>query len=199
MPTKEVAPRRGLWEQLYLPEIIRGMGITLRHFFINTFTSRDIVTIRYPEVKRTYPERFRGVHRLMKREDGSVRCVACMMCSTACPAHCITIEAGEREEGSIEKFPVTFEINELLCVVCGMCVEACPCDAIRMDTGIHFPPVEHRSETYMAKDDLIKLGGQNISQQGGAGPNWREMYKELGDTRQIYDNNKKYNQQIKGS
>ena len=25
------------WERLYLPEIIKGMGITSRHFFVNLF------------------------------------------------------------------------------------------------------------------------------------------------------------------
>lgn len=197
---KVVTFRRGLWEQLYVPEIIRGLSVTLRHFFVNTFGSKDIVTIRYPEEKRVYPERYRGVHRLMLREDGTVRCVACMMCSTICPANCIHIEAGERDDGSgIEKYPVRFDIDELVCVVCGLCVEACPCDAIRMDSGIHMPPVERRYEALLRKDDLMKRGSQNISVQGGAGPDWREEYAPLGDARAIYDRNKKYNQTLKGS
>jgi NADH-quinone oxidoreductase subunit I len=197
---KIISFKRGLWEQLYLPEIVRGLGITLRHFFVNTFGSKEIVTIRYPEEKRTYPPRFRGVHRLMLREDGTVRCVACMMCSTICPAQCITIVAGEREDGSsVEKYPASFEIDELICVVCGLCVEACPCDALRMDSGIHFPPVEHRYETLMTKEDLMRLGGQNIARQGGAGPDWRETYELLGDDRQIYDREGALSEIIKGS
>jgi NADH-quinone oxidoreductase subunit I len=197
---KLVTVKRGLWEQLYLPELIRGVGITLRHFFVNTFGSREIVTVRYPEEKREYPARFRGVHRLMRREDGSVRCVACMMCSTICPAQCITIEAGEREDATgIEKYPVSFEIDELICVMCGMCVEACPCDAIRMDTGLHFPPVEHRYQALMAKEELSAMGGPNISKQGGAGPSWRETYAPVGDTRQIYDREGALSKQLKGS
>jgi len=195
---KVVTFRRGLWEQLYIPELIRGMSVTLRHFFVNTFGSKEIVTVRYPEEKRVYPERFRGVHRLMLREDGSVRCVACMMCSTACPANCIHIEAGQRED-SFEKYPVRFDIDELVCVVCGMCVEACPCDAIRMDSGIHMPPVERRYEALLRKDDLTARGGQNISVQGGAGPDWRERYAPLGELRQVYDPKKRYNETIKGS
>jgi NADH-quinone oxidoreductase subunit I len=197
---KVVTARRGLWEQLYVPELVRGLGITLRHFFLNTFGSREIVTVRYPEEKREYPPRFRGVHRLMKREDGTVRCVACMMCSTICPAQCITIEAGESADGtSVEKHPVTFEIDELVCVVCGLCVEACPCDAIRMDTGIHFPPVLRRDEALMAKEDLLKRGGPNIAVQGGAGPSWRETYAPLGEVRQIYDRQGELTRGIKGS
>jgi NADH-quinone oxidoreductase subunit I len=197
---KLVSIKRGLWEQLYLPELIRGLGITLRHFFVNTFGSRDIVTVRYPEQKREYPSRFRGVHRLMRREDGTVRCVACMMCSTICPAQCITIVAGEREDATgIEKYPVSFEIDELICVVCGLCVEACPCDAIRMDSGRHFPPVARRHEALMTKQELLELGGPNIARQGGAGPAWREAYDALGDTRQIYDRKGRLGKIIKGS
>ncbi len=197
---KPVTARRGLWEQLYVPELVRGLGITLRHFFLNTFGGKEIVTVRYPEEKREYPPRFRGVHRLMKREDGTVRCVACMMCSTICPAQCIYIEAGERSDStSVEKYPVTFEIDELICVVCGLCVEACPCDAIRMDSGIHFPPVQRRYEALMAKEDLMQLGGPNIAVQGGAGPSWRETYASLGEVRQIYDRKGELAKGIKGS
>jgi NADH-quinone oxidoreductase subunit I len=197
---KVVTFRRGLWEQLYVPELIRGLSVTLRHFFVNTFGSKEIVTIRYPEEKRVYPERFRGVHRLMLREDGTVRCVACMMCSTVCPANCIHIEAGEREdETGIEKYPVRFDIDELVCVVCGMCVEACPCDAIRMDSGIHMPPIERRYEALLRKEDLMARGSQNIAVQGGAGPEWREKYAALGDARAIYDPERRYNEHVKGS
>jgi len=193
---KVVTFRRGLWEQLYVPELVRGLGVTLRHFFVNTFGSREIVTIRYPEEKRVYPERFRGVHRLMLREDGSVRCVACMMCSTICPANCIHIEAGEREDSG-EKYPVRFDIDEMICVVCGMCVEACPCDAIRMDSGIHMPPVEQRYEALLRKDDLMARGGRSIAVQGGAGPDWREQYERLGEARAVYDRKQAYNKSIK--
>src|SRR5687768_16985821 len=132
-------------ERTFLPGVIKGLGITARHFFRNVFGRKDVVTVEYPEEAPKYPDRFRGVHRLMHRDDGSVRCVACMMCPTVCPAHCITIVPGERED-SIEKFPVVFEIDELRCVVCGLCVEVCPCDALRMDTGVHAPPVEFRGD-----------------------------------------------------
>ena len=79
----------------WLPALAKGLGVTMRHFFTNIATGKDIATIQYPEEKAPYPERFRGLHRLMLREDGSVRCVACMCCPTACPAHCITIVAEE--------------------------------------------------------------------------------------------------------
>ena len=126
-----------LLERLYFPEILRGISITTRHFFKNISNPfKNPVTIRYPEVERPIHERWRGRHRLMNREDGSLRCVACMCCATVCPARCISITPGESEDNAIMKYPVTFDIDMTRCVFCGFCVEACPVDAIRMDTGI---------------------------------------------------------------
>jgi len=118
---------------------------------------------------------------LMQRDDGAVRCVACMCCPTVCPANCITIIPEEAGDGSIEKRPAVFEIDELRCVVCGLCVESCPCDAIRMDSGVHAHPVETRGDAIMTKDLLLGLSQEigklpmSIATQGGAGPNWRNQ------------------------
>lgn len=118
-------------DKLYLPQIVAGMGTTLRHMF-NT-KRRNEVVLEYPEEKRQVRvENYRGVHRLNKDPDGRVACVACFMCSTACPAHCIHIEAGESPWPDREKYPIKFDIDELRCIYCGMCEEACPCDAIEL-------------------------------------------------------------------
>jgi NADH-quinone oxidoreductase subunit I len=174
-----------LTTQSYLPAIIGGVGVSMSHFFKNTkeailgkrpdpvteYLSEGTSTISYPEQKRPYPERFRGVHRLTTRFDGSPRCVACLCCSTACPAQCIFIEAGEYPEGDkrrgYERFPVKFVIDELRCIFCGYCVEACPCDAIRMDTGLHAVPYDSRDQFIYKKDMLMSFAsvdGQHESQ-----------------------------------
>ena len=167
--------------QSYLPEIFKGLGVSMSHFFNNTkemlknerpdpVTERisdGIQTISYPEQKRPYPQRFRGVHRLTTREDDSPRCVACLCCSTACPAQCIYIDAGEYPEGDpkrgYERYPVKFVIDELRCIFCGYCVEACPCDAIRMDSGLHAVPYDSREQFIYSKDLLLAMPGRDGS------------------------------------
>jgi NADH-quinone oxidoreductase subunit I len=111
--------------------------------------------MQYPEEKRVYSERFRGRHRLMQREDGTPRCVACQMCSTYCPADCIHITAAESPDPAIEKYPAIFDIDLLRCVYCGLCEEACPCDAIRLDTGIYEIAADSREKFVVGKEFLL--------------------------------------------
>jgi NADH-quinone oxidoreductase subunit I len=111
--------------------IVKGFGVTLKVFFDSLFRRRTS-TIEFPEKKRNVSNRYRGIHVLTEREDGTPKCVACYMCATVCPAECIYIESGERPEKTIEKYPTRFEIDLLRCVYCGFCVDACPEEAIIM-------------------------------------------------------------------
>ena len=140
-------PELTFWEKLYLPQIFCGLKITTRHFFRNLgihiahrfgklTNRRAAATYQYPEELRPLMSRFRSRHRLTRREDGSPRCVGCMLCETVCPAKCITIVPDEHPDPHVEKFPIRFDIDLGVCVYCGYCVEVCPEDAIRMDTGI---------------------------------------------------------------
>lgn len=120
---------------IYLYEIFKGLKFTMGKLIYNLMNRDKMPTISYPDERRPISVRLRSLHRLLKRPDEKPRCVACMLCATACPAECIHIEANEESDKSIEKYPAKFEIDLLRCVFCGFCVEACPCDAIRMDTG----------------------------------------------------------------
>jgi NADH-quinone oxidoreductase subunit I len=169
--------------QGYVPEIAKGLVMVAQHFFSNTkemvlgqrpdpsteSIESGVNTVSYPEQRRPYAERFRGLHRLTQRQDGSPRCVACLCCSTACPAQCIHIEAGEYPEGDArrgyERFPRSFVIDELRCVFCGFCVDACPCDAIRMDTGMHAVPYDSREQFIYDKDLLLGIPGRDAAHE----------------------------------
>ena len=85
LKVKTVKRVDGFKEGLYLPAILSGLKLTIRHFWRNLFGSKDIVTIQYPEEVRPVSPRWRGRHRLTRRDDGFIKCVACFMCETICP------------------------------------------------------------------------------------------------------------------
>ena len=127
-------------------ELLRGAGITARHFFVNmTFHTlklfgirtkrKGAVTIQYPEVRKELSPRHRSLHRIRPREDGKPSCVSCMLCVTVCPSECLYVEAAEDPDPEVQKLPAKFIVDLNRCCFCGFCVEACPVDAIRMDTG----------------------------------------------------------------
>jgi len=142
-------------ERLYLPQIADGVRTTLRHMF--NLRKRGETVTQYPEEKRPLRvANYRGVHRLNKDPDGRVACVACFMCSTACPAHCIDIVAAESPWPDREKYPVKFDIDELRCIYCGMCEEACPVDAIELTP--HYELVGRtRAEMVLDKEELLQV------------------------------------------
>lgn len=116
-------------ERIYLPAIIKGMSITISHFF------KKKATISYPEQKRPMSEVFRGLHILKRDDRGAERCTACGLCALACPAEAISMTAAERKRGEEllyreEKYAAVYEINMLRCIFCGLCEEACPKAAI---------------------------------------------------------------------
>jgi NADH-quinone oxidoreductase subunit I len=166
-----------LAERLYLPEVVRGIGVTSGHFIRNLTlhvlhlfgVARDrpaSVTVQYPEERKTYSEGYRGSHRLTLKPDGSVRCTSCFLCATACPAKCIHIEAGEHPDPSVEKYPVRYEIDTLQCIYCGMCVEACPCDAIRMDTYVHPRIWGYRREDFIESKQVLMERSSVLAERG---------------------------------
>ena len=136
-------PIIGFWEATFLPAIIEGLKTTVKHV-----TNYQPTTEFFPEEKPTLPLHYRGVHRLNRDDQGRVKCVACMMCATACPAFCIHIVAGPHPDPAIEKFPVRFDIEIDKCVFCGYCEEACPVDAIRLTTDVHLTDYKRENMIY---------------------------------------------------
>ncbi len=155
-------PKLGLMEALYLPAIASGVATALRHALAGKATTRE-----YPEVEPVIPANYRGVHRLNRDEQGRVKCVACYMCQTACPANCIEIIAAPAPRDDPhwkdrDKYPATFVIDELRCIYCGMCEEACPVDAIEL-TSIYDLTGLSREEMMYDKEKLLSVYDQTIS------------------------------------
>jgi NADH-quinone oxidoreductase subunit I len=135
-------------QKWYLPGILGGLTITGKHLIKNLFHKKQMLTLNYPEEKYEYSSRFKGNHVLTVKKDGSLRCTACMLCATNCPAECITIIASEHEDPTVEKYPIKYEIDILRCVFCGYCEEACPVDAVRMGPEWQTPGLSGANFSY---------------------------------------------------
>jgi NADH-quinone oxidoreductase subunit I len=172
----ELDEPRSWWVKTYIPAILRGMSVTMRHLLRNLRDRRNTATIEYPDVKRDYSPRFRGRHYLKKRPSGDPRCVACYMCATACPADCIFIVAGEHPDPAIEKYPVEFVIDGLRCIYCGYCVDACPEDAIAMTRDYEMAGY-HREDFIWDKEYLLNWR-ERVKREDGYQPYEGEIDKE---------------------
>ena len=164
-------PKLSLGDQFYLPQVLNGLGTTMKHMF-RVLTGKDRV-IQYPEETRDdMPiedggmnlRTYRGVHRLNKDEEGRVKCVACFMCSTACPAHCIHIEGAQSPWEDREKYPMKFDIDELRCIYCGMCEEACPVDAIELTSTYDIVGLT-RQEMIFDKAKLLQVYDETVKNE----------------------------------
>jgi NADH-quinone oxidoreductase subunit I len=141
-----VKKEMNFWERIYLPAILGGVVITIKHLF------KKSATVKYPEAKREISAVWRGQHVLKRDDKGAERCTACGLCAVACPAEAITMTAGERKKGEEnlyreERYAVTYEINMLRCIFCGLCEEACPKEAIFLTDRI--------LETDYARDGFV--------------------------------------------
>jgi NADH-quinone oxidoreductase subunit I len=145
-----------IWERLYIPALIGGFRVTLRHFF------KKKVTMQYPEERWVVPDGYRGAPYLVRDQDGRTKCVSCQLCEFICPPKAIRITppgpAGSPEVGSVEKAPKEFEINMLRCIFCGFCQEVCPEEAIFLMNDYSLNGLS-RQEMIYNQEKLLALGG----------------------------------------
>jgi NADH-quinone oxidoreductase subunit I len=144
------------WERLYIPAVLNGFRVTLRHFF------RRKVTMQYPEEKWVVPPGYRGAPYLVKDQEGRTKCVSCQLCEFICPPKAIRIVPPGPEvdpsAGNVEKRPREFEINMLRCIFCGFCQEVCPEEAIFLMEDYSLTGGS-RSEMIYDLPKLLELGG----------------------------------------
>jgi NADH-quinone oxidoreductase subunit I len=177
---KNVTVTRGKsWiENTYVIPVIKGLGITFKHMF----TKKQVLS--YPEEKKILPTHYRGLHMLTRDEQGREKCVACEMCSTACPADCIRIvadDSGDQWKDNFEnreKHPKIFEIDELRCIFCGMCVEACPEDAIDM-SDMHNLADYTREDFIYNKERLLSVYDEYVKRHPERAKRTDSNYKAM--------------------
>ena len=130
-------------------ELLKGMALTGRYTFRRKFT------IEYPEEKTPLSPRFRGLHALLRYDNGEERCIACKLCEAVCPAMAITIESAEDSKG--KRCTTRYDIDLTKCIYCGFCEESCPVDSI-VETPIFEYHGEQRGDLYFTKDMLLAVG-----------------------------------------
>lgn len=144
------------WERLYLPAVVNGFKVTLRHFFGRK------VTMQYPEERWVVPPGYRGAPYLVRDPEGRTKCVSCQLCEFICPPKAIRITppgpAVDLSTANVEKRPREFEINMLRCIFCGFCQEVCPEEAIFLMQDYSLPGTS-REEMIFNKEKLLSLGG----------------------------------------
>jgi len=143
--------RPGFWRELgqLVRAVVRAMGITLKNF------GRKPVTVHYPEEKRAYPDRFRGLLALTyDRETGEENCIGCRLCEYICPPQVIKVEMLKT---SSRNFAKTFTLELYACEFCELCVQVCPTDAIIMMKSFDLATSDRR-DLLLDKDRLHAIG-----------------------------------------
>jgi NADH-quinone oxidoreductase subunit I len=130
-----------------------GFALTLSHLW------RRPITEQYPEERRVLPPRSRGRIVLTRDPEGDERCVACYLCSAACPVSCISMQSAAREDG--RRFAAWFRINFARCIYCGLCEEACPTLAIQLTPYFEFCERDLLTMVAEKQDLLVDHGGKN--------------------------------------
>ena len=158
-------------ERLYIPSILNGFKVTMRHFFSwkrsevyadkqSNFAAKT--TMQYPEEKWPVPTGYRGAPYLVKDVDNSTKCVSCQLCEFVCPPKAIRITPpgrdGDVDREGAEKMPEAFDINMLLFIYCVFCQEVCPEEAIFLLKD-YVITGENREELIYDKEKLLSLGG----------------------------------------
>ncbi len=132
--------------------VLHTLWVVLKHIFAPSFT------VEYPEKKRHFAPRWRGRIVLTRDPDGQERCVACYLCSAACPVGCISLQAAYDARG--RRYPESFRINFSRCIFCGFCEEACPTYAIQLTPDFEMAEYERKNLVYEKEHLLISGPGK---------------------------------------
>jgi len=124
---KETESMKELIERLFQVDFLKGMRVTFK-----TQHPDNVYTEQYPLERPMVAERFRVGPRLNKNpETGETLCIACNLCTLACPENLIVV-GWERDDATRRKVLTTFTYDTSRCMFCGLCEDACPTDALEL-------------------------------------------------------------------
>ena len=166
---------------MYGSGIIKGLGVTLKHFVATYIEdlryvlkggrytdqalpvrqgprAHGVFTVQYPEERLPVPENFRYIPFLVfdtqKNED---KCTSCGICAKVCPPQCIWIvRTNDPKTNRPVPQPAEFYIDATICMSCGLCAEFCPFDAIKMDHDYELSTFERFNNLVFDKARLTK-------------------------------------------
>ncbi len=143
-----------------LADLAKGMGVTLKNFF------KKPITVQYPKQIRNMHPRFRGAVGFVRdSQTGKERCVGCGLCSSVCPANCLTVVPGVDEHGIRNAKIYLYDMSR--CVFCGMCVEVCPELALVMTHEFELA-VDDRAELVLDAEAMLALSDREFARTGKA-------------------------------
>ncbi len=155
-----------LVKKILFIEILKGLALTLKHFF------SPAVTRQYPEEKREPFQGSRALHALVRDDKtGNAKCVGCGLCAAICPSQCIHIYTSEGDDHN--KVVDRYEIDVLRCVFCAFCVEACPYGAVVLTPHFEYAGYK-RSDFYYTKERLLENWDKYM-----AGPRGQEYFEKF--------------------
>jgi NADH-quinone oxidoreductase subunit I len=108
-------------------DLLKGLKVTFMYQ-----APSELVTEQYPLERPWIAERYRGQPRMnVNPETGETLCIACELCTLACPEKLISIKS-DRNPATKKKELVSFVYDTSRCMFCGLCEEACPSDALEL-------------------------------------------------------------------
>jgi len=138
--------------RIFLVDLIKGLRLTFSYQ-----RPSATYTEQYPLERAQVAERYRGAPRLNNHpETGETLCIACNLCSLACPENLIVV-AWDRTEARKKKL-TTFTYDLSRCMFCGLCEDACPVDALELTQDFE---IAHYDRVGMIWDrDMLEQGPQ---------------------------------------
>lgn len=119
----------GLIKKVLFTDFVKGLYVTM------SYNASKSMAHMYPDMEKWIPyRRFRGRHTLNRAPDGRELCVACELCSKACPTDCITVIPMDDDTGRgiSDRVARVWKVDLVRCLFCGYCEDACPTTAVRM-------------------------------------------------------------------
>ena len=116
--------KMSLMERIYLPAMVGGLLITIKHFF------RKKPTIQYPEQVRPRPAIYRGQHVLKRDDKGRERCTACGLCAQHGETRITHCQAPYENAGKVDQLPQKVPVRQW-CSPSGRASECSACCAHR--------------------------------------------------------------------